>query len=414
MTAPAEPKKRSWTGLIKYVIGFALLALVLGLNWNDKPEYVKGPDGRSWEVWEEKPVPDANGQPAVDPATGEPRVQLVPTVGQPGLKSLLQQRPEWGMFALCGVLCGGVVASQYVRWFVLVRALDLPFTLRNAFRLGMVGTFYSTFLPGAIGGDLVKAFFIAKGQPARRAAAVSTVVADRALGLFGLLVFGGFVGGAVWLSGNEQIAANPKLQGIIVGSAVAAVVVAMGYLGLGWVSPARAERIDARLKGVRKVGPTLAELFETGLRYRRRPRAILIGVGLSAVGHLLMMLLFHFAVQIFPPADPALLGTFGEHIVIAPIGFIVQAVIPLPGGLGAAELSFGGLYELLRKGGRAVGLTGRLALRVIEWTLGGVCYIVYLTMKDELPAEPTKAEVEDAAKLEPVGTASSGSQTAQT
>lgn len=395
MTAPAEPKKkRSWTGVIKYVIGFALLALVLGMNWKDKPEYLKGEDGNylkengAWVV-------------ATDDAGN-------PVIGQPGLEKLLERQPNWALYALCGLLCAGVVGSQYVRWYVLVRALDLPFTLRNAVRLGMVGTFYNTFLPGAIGGDLIKAFFIAKDQPARRAAAVSTVVADRALGLFGLLVFGGFVGGGVWVSelidgAGGRIADNPKLQWIIIGSVIAALMVACGYLGLGWVSPTAAERIDAKLKGIKKVGPTLAELFETGLRYRRRPKAVLAGVALSAVGHLLMMLLFHFAVQIFPPADPAMLGTFAEHIIIAPIGYIVQAVVPLPGGLGVAELSFGGLYELIRPGGgKIVGLTGRLALRVIEWTLGGVCYIVYLTMKAELPGTPTKEEVEGAAKLEAV------------
>jgi uncharacterized protein (TIRG00374 family) len=394
VTAPAEPKKRSWTGVIKYVIGVGLLAFVIWSNWKDKPELLKGEDG--------KPVKDGEAWVVAVDAAGNTKVE------QPGLEKLLERQPNWPLYGLCGLLCAGVVASQYVRWYVLVRALELPFTLRNAFRLGMVGTFYNTFLPGAIGGDLVKAFFIAKGQPGRRAAAVSTVVADRALGLFGLLVFGGVVGGGAWMteaSGERggQISSNPTLQWIIIGSLIAAFMVAFGYFALGWVSPAAAERIDAKLKGVRKVGPTLAELFETGLRYRRRPRAVFLGVLLSAVGHLLMMMLFHFAVQIFPPADLSLIGTFAEHVIIAPIGYIVQAVVPLPGGLGVAELSFGGLYELIRPGGgRTVGLTGRLALRVIEWTLGGVCYIVYLTMKAELPAEPSKEEVEAAAKLEAV------------
>ena len=342
-TAPAEPKKRQWTGLIKYAVGVVLLALVLLLNWEDKGD-------------------------------------------QPGLRSLLQRTPDWGLFGCCLLLTAGVLATQYVRWYGLVRALDLPFTLRDAVRLGMVGTFYNTFLPGAIGGDFVKAFFIAKGAPGRRAAAVSTVVADRALGLFGLLVFGGVVGGVMWASGNERIAANPTLQWIVLGSAAAAGVVALGYVTLLFIPTPAAARFEERLKGVPKVGPTLAELWETGIRYSRRPGAILVGVGLSAVGHLMMMLQFHLAVQIYPPADLSKLGTFAEHIVIAPIGFIMQAVLPVPGGLGVAEFTFGGLYNLIRPGGgTVVGLTGRLALRVIELILGGVCYVVYLTMKAELP-----------------------------
>ena len=153
VTAPAEPtKKRSWTGVIKYVVGVGLLAFVIGSNWKDKPEYLKGDDG--------KPFQENGAWVVATDDAGNAKVE------QPGLAKLLERQPNWGLYALCGVLCAGVVASQYVRWYTLVRAVDLPFTLRNAFRLGMVGTFYNTFLPGAIGGDLIKAFFIAKDQPA--------------------------------------------------------------------------------------------------------------------------------------------------------------------------------------------------------------------------------------------------------
>ena len=351
MSDLAPKKKFDWKSPIKYIVGFALLAFVIATNWDDK----------------------------IDKNTGE---------RTPGLHSLTQRTPDFGMFALSGLLAAGAIGSQYVRWYGLVRAVDLPFTPRNAVRLGMVGTFYNMFLPGAIGGDLVKAYFIAKGHPNRRAAAVSTVVADRILGLFGLLVFAGFVGGSIWITGqSEQLNANPTLQKIILFCAVASALGAVGYIALGFIPAVRAARFGERLKGIRKVGGTLAELWETALRYRQRPMAILVGIGLSAVSHTFMMVLFHFAVQVFPPEDSTKLGTFAEHIVIGPIGFIVQALLPIPGGIGVAEFSFGGLYELIRPGGgRVVGLTGRLAIRVIEWTLGGICYIVYLSMKAELPA----------------------------
>ena len=367
MSDPAPKKKFDWKSPIKYIVGFALLAFVIGTNWKDKYEDRKDA---------------ATGEVLHDPDTNEPLKDRIP-----GLESLLKRTPDFPMFAIAGLLAAGAIGSQYFRWYGLVRALDLPFTLRNAVRLGMVGTFYNTFLPGAIGGDLVKAYFIAKGQPGRKAAAVSTVVADRLLGLFGLLVFAGFLGGAIWASGtSEKLNTNPTLQKIILGCAIASVLGAVGYIALGFLPAARTARFGERLKGIRKIGGTLVELWETALRYRQRPKAILVGIGLSAVSHTLMMLLFHFAVQVFPPEDPTKLGTFAEHIVIGPIGFIVQALLPIPGGIGVAEFSFGGLYELIRPGGgRVVGLTGRLAIRVIEWTLGGICYIVYLSMKAELP-----------------------------
>lgn len=352
MTTDAQPaKSRSWIGVAKYLVAFALLALVIGLNWNDKF--------------------DADGK-------------LTAT----GLKSLLQRQPDYALYGLVAALWVGVLAVQYVRWYVLVRALDLPFTLRNAVRLGMVGTFYNTFLPGAIGGDFVKAYFIAQGHPGRKPAAVATVVADRLLGLFGLLVFGGVIAGVMWAAGDPNITANRKLQTLVIVCFVLVLVGVVGYVGIGFLSHHAADRIASRLHRVKKVGPTLAELWFTARQYRARPTAILAGVGLSAVAHTLMLFTFHFAVQVFPPDDPALLGTLSEHFVLAPIGFIVQAIIPLPGGLGASELTFGGLYEFIRPGGgNVVGLTGRLALRTVEWAIGGVCYVAYLFMKAELPAE---------------------------
>src|SRR5262245_10163045 len=94
-----------------------------------------------------------------------------------GLKDLFSREPDLGALGLVALILAGCSAMQYYRWFLLVRALDLPFALRDAIRLGLVGTFYNTFLPGSVGGDFVKAFFIAKGHPTRRPAAVATVVA---------------------------------------------------------------------------------------------------------------------------------------------------------------------------------------------------------------------------------------------
>ena len=93
-------------------------------------------------------------------------------------------------------------------------------------------------------------------------------------------------------------------------------------------------------------------------------------------------------------------GWAAVKILWFPLFFLIF-MVPLPGGLGVAEFSFGGLYEIIRPGGgKVIGLTGRLALRVIEWTLGGICYIVYLTMKAELPGTPSKEQVKAAAELE--------------
>ena len=326
--------------VIKYVAAVALLGLVIGLNWS-------------------------------------------------GLKDLNFREMQFQNLVLATILYIGIILSQYVRWWMLVRALGLPFRLRDAFRLGMVGTFYNTFLPGSIGGDFVKAYFIAKDSPQRKAAAVATVVADRMLGLFGLLLFGAAVGGGFWLGGDAAIN-NPEkgypLRVIIVVCAVLAATGAAMYAVVALLSDRRRQRFAERLAQVKRFGPTLSELWFTAVQYGKRPLTVLQGIALSAVAHTLMMLSFDCAAHLFPPRDSNLIATLPEHFVILPIGYIFQALVPLPGGLGFAELSFGGLYELIGRGA-AEGVVARLSLRLIEWGLGLVCYIAYLRMKAELPKE---------------------------
>ncbi len=348
-----------WKGAVKYALAVALLALVVSLNWT-------------------------------------------------GLKALFSREPHLLPFVGAGLILAGCTAIQYYRWYLLVRALDLPFTFRNAVRLGLVGTFYNTFLPGSVGGDLAKAYFIAQGHPTRRPSAVATVIADRLVGLFGLLLFAAVVGGAFWAAGDEKITASEaaaKLQLIIKLCGGLVAVAVLGYLAIGLVSHHAADRFAARLHRLKKVGPTLAELWFTLRTYRQRPGTVLAVVAMSAVVHTGFVTMYHLAVRVFPPADPALLATLPETFVIAPIGFIVQALIPVPGGLGGGELTFGGLYALIRgEEGAAVGTAGRLALRLIEWTFGLIGYVAYLRMRDELPVE----EAEEANPLDVAPTDAAG------
>jgi len=100
---------------------------------------------------------------------------------------------------MLGAISLTVVGSflSFVRWYWLVIAQGLPFRLSDAFRLGLVGAFFNFVVPGAVGGDLVKAALIAREQE-KRVLAVSTIVVDRVVGLLGLLVLTGMVAIVMW------------------------------------------------------------------------------------------------------------------------------------------------------------------------------------------------------------------------
>jgi uncharacterized membrane protein YbhN (UPF0104 family) len=366
-------------GLLKYGIGFGLLAFVLRQNWE--------PKGSS-----------------------------------PGIRGLLEQTPNYVNFIsllMLGVTCSSI---QYTRWYLLVRALDLPFTLGKAFRLGLVGSFWNAFAPGSVGGDLVKAYYIAAGQPGRRASAVATVLADRLVGLFGLIWFSAVFGSAFWLAGDERIAGNDYIKGIVrvCGGIVIAAVI--GWIILGLLPTRRADKFAVRLTVcpmlflgtvgsiirrilpqrwrerfthrlsllARKIGDALAEGWYAVWTYRQRPKVVFTTIVMTAVVHMGFVTMFHLAVRVFPAVDPA---SYPEHLVVTPIGYIAQAFFPAPGGVGGGEYIFGYLYTLMGRP-ESTGVVGRLTLRVNEWAIGIVGLFVFLRMRTELHVVEEEMEAE--------------------
>ncbi len=72
------------------------------------------------------------------------------------------------------------------RWWLLLRRADVHLGVGRLARVYAVSTFSGTFLPTAVGGDVTRALLVARGGPVLTRVA-TTIVTDRAGGLFGLL-----------------------------------------------------------------------------------------------------------------------------------------------------------------------------------------------------------------------------------
>ena len=70
-----------------------------------------------------------------------------------------------------------------LRWYALLGALRLPVPFSAALRLYAIGHCFNVLGPGATGGDLAKAAWIVARVPGRRAEALSSIAAERLIGL---------------------------------------------------------------------------------------------------------------------------------------------------------------------------------------------------------------------------------------
>jgi hypothetical protein len=93
-----------------------------------------------------------------------------------------------------------------------------------------------------------------------------------------------------------------------------------------------------------------------------------------------------------------------EHFVFVPIGLVVQALVPTPGGAGGGEWGFSKLYEVF--GGSEVnGALGSLVQRVLTWVFGLAGYLVYLWMHASLSAAAARTRPSPIAVALPNGQA---------
>lgn len=89
-------------------------------------------------------------------------------------------------FLFASLLYIASICGASLRWKLL---LPERFTFRRLFSLYLIGSFFSTFLPGVIGGDVVKAYYLNKDAK-KLSLTLASVFMDRYLGYVGLIIIG--------------------------------------------------------------------------------------------------------------------------------------------------------------------------------------------------------------------------------
>ncbi|HEV3342194.1 MAG TPA: lysylphosphatidylglycerol synthase transmembrane domain-containing protein [Pirellulales bacterium] len=309
---------------------------------------------------------------------------------------LAQQPKNWAVLLLAAASGLGAVLLTFVRWYVLVRALDLPFTLKDAVRLGFLGYLFNFVSLGAVGGDLFKSVFIARELPGRRPEAVATVVLDRVVGLYMLFVMASV---AILVTGQLHNS-DETVKIISRGALIASAVGAVGILVL-LIPGVTQGSFSAFLDRLPKVGPIFGKLLGAIRIYRSRLDMLLLSALISVGIHSLSTLSVYLVARGLPGEYPSL----ADHFVMVPLAF-VTGVLPLPvNGLGAFEFVVKMLYERVpvdvhvAEGHGFVVSLGYRAVTILI-ALIGVCY--YLASRKEVATVMAEAEREiDAEDEEP-------------
>jgi len=300
---------------------------------------------------------------------------------------LAERTKDWTLLAAATGLCIVAILITFVRWWYLVRALGIEFSLRESARLGLLGFLFNLAPMGIVGGDVLKAVLLARQQPAHRAESLVTVFVDRVIGLYVLFVVGSF---AAWVTGIWRL----PVASVEITCKALWLLTAMGTVAIAVpLAPDLTRGKSTELVGrIPYVGPWLKRII-VAVRMYRLKLPVLLGCSLMtvAVHALFAFLIYLICVALYSPHP-----TLGTHFVVVPASSATQV---LPINLGPFEFALDVLYAdiPLPDGGhmaRGQGLVVALGYRVITLLIAaiGLCY--YLASRREVEEGLHEAEIE--------------------
>jgi uncharacterized protein (TIRG00374 family) len=250
------------------------------------------------------------------------------------------------------------------RWSWLVHALGLALSAADAVRYTLYGIFFNLVVPGATGGDVVKAYYAARRTGVATKAVVSVFV-DRAVGLFALVLLAGAI---LFLGPDREGHALPRA---IVGAVLGAVLV---FVAL--VLSRRARRalgLSALLNRLpfRHVWLEVDAAFRL---YRRHPGSLGLGLLVSLGNHAASAACAWLLARALGLEEVSL----GAALAIVPVVTLLSAVPLLPGGWGVGEVAFAFFFAPLGVApSEAVGWSVVYRLAVLATGLpGGVLWLL--------------------------------------
>jgi uncharacterized protein (TIRG00374 family) len=337
-------KSRLLQGIRWSVTLGAILWVLLKIEWQDQLTTAQG------EVLRGSIRHSADGYYVQFPNGAERKLRVEDTAGedafQPGFLSFFRQlRPEYLAMGLMVYPFANVLGA--VRWRELMRAHQMDPGFGRSLQLTWLGFFWSLVFPGVTGGDVVKAYAVARSSQ-RRGVAVLIVLLDRIIGLVGLALLSGLV-----IMFNLQ---NSELRTVSTGILMFIAIMTGG----GILIFSRRLRRWSGLKwflGLLPYQTHVTQLDQALFHYRYHKGTMIAAILLSLGTHIINVGTFCFA-----GSSLGLPVSWQHYFVFIPVMLMIAALPISVGGLGVFEGGVAHFFTL-----RAVGASasGALALCVL-------------------------------------------------
>ncbi len=246
---------------------------------------------------------------------------------------------DWRWLAMGWFCYGSVETLATVRWRMLLRVQGVILRWRRAGAIVVIGLFFNMFLPGLVGGDAMRLYFVFKEAPRRKARVTLSVAMDRLLGLWSIL----FLALVVVLTRFDWLRQSPATAHVTyLALAILGGISLLVFLLLGAIGFRLLPKLPRRL-------PFRQALVEAGKAlhlYRAHLGTVGLGFALTIASHLLYYLSFYCAAHALASRTGHGPGVF-DFLSIMPLVNTITGIPISFGGLGVRETLFQTLLSRL-------------------------------------------------------------------
>ena len=253
--------------------------------------------------------------------------------------------------------------------------------------INWIGLFFTTVLPGAVTGDLVKVFYLKSiDSEISKTSMILTALMDRIYGLIGLIILMGVIS---LFRYNHLSTLGPGVNNILFFNFILLSGVVVFFIVV-FLPKNLQEKITSSTQKIPLIGKKMLHLNQCFWSLANHKKILFKCIGLSLISHQFGIFAFYILTSPFFGKELALLDIF----TFIPMGMMVVAVPISPSGMGVGHAAFEKLFELFGVMGGA-NLFNTFWVVILCNNLIGIIPYLFLGKKTrQTPITPNQVENE--------------------
>ena len=268
-----------------------------------------------------------------------------------------------------------------LRWKLFINLIE-KVRLSKVFQLNLIGSFFNYFIPGGVGGDIVKALELSKNNQATRSEALSTVLSDRVFGLFSMITFT-----FIFLLIEYLLYADKFIFKFLILNAALFFVLVMSLLFFPYVL----KKISAHLlsrKSVRKsilllkLEKLVSSLHFTFVTFKNL-KVQLKSFMLSFLGQIIVIYFMYEVIRVLNVPQPSFFVFFS----LCCFSFVASAIPIFPAGIGVGQAAIYVMFSNISEDLAKATITAITAVQIFNLfyaLIGGVIFSIMPKVRKEI------------------------------